>query len=350
MVFNYMKHSKINSINNTNKHNSISLIICTRNNHKKLQLTLEHLAKHLPNHIQVIIVDQSTKNMEHILPNKINSLYLWTPQERGLSKARNVALQHTQAEVLAWTDDDCIITKNYIESLNKILELAPIAKEKKIAGVCGKTTPFLPTKPSDSHHCPCTFSKKNTSPVNKVCVHWKKVGLGNNMVFFRYIFSELGNFKKWLGIGGVAQSGEDGEVILRCLIANKTFLYDEKLLIHHNKWLDKSQLRKQILKYNCGGIAIYGYYYFQGIDECQKEFIQNIKNATRNLVRHIRDIKKQKTILIHYIYDLLKELFYIFNGIIIAFIFSNVTSSLEKKRIKNYKFNSKNNSNYLKKA
>jgi len=318
-------------------HSEIALIICTRNNHSKLELTLKNLEKILPSGIQLVVVDQSTEDNRAALSLKIPVTYIRTPHELGLSRARNTAIQSTRASVLAWTDDDCIVTKEYLLQLLSIAKKSSTAKQQNIAGVCGRTEPYLPTKPSSLFHCPCTLRKEDKRPVTDVKTHWKHVGLGNNMVFFRYIFEDLGFFKEWLGVGSIGESGEDGEYMLRCLIAGKTMLYDDRLLIYHNRWLSDTQLRAQHLKYDCGGLAVYGYYSFLGVNNCWEDFNQVIDRNTSAIISSIREIKQSPSKLFHNLKATLQETYSFFKGLTLAVLFSKVLPSPEKKLVIDYR-------------
>lgn len=311
----------------------IAIIICTRNNPEKLHVTLSQVCRVLPPTISIVLVDQSDKgDVIRFSPN-LRIKYIRTPHQKGLAKARNIAIQHTDADVLAWTDDDCVISKQYVERLSEIAKIAPTAKRKRIAGVCGRTLPYLQTRPTPNYHCPCTFSKSDSRPVKEVCTHWEHVGLGNNMVIFRYVFDEIGNFKEWLGAGAIGESGEDGEFMIRCLIARYQFLYDDKLLIYHNKWLDNAQARKQYWRYTCGGLALYGFYLFQGVKPCQREFNREVSDTLNQVYASLRNTIYNPFSFWRHFYAIASGLYYLSKGTLLAFLFARIVPIPNKEAV-----------------
>ncbi len=277
-----------------------------------------------------MLIDQSTRNFlpSHFLfPRKLASI-LRTPSQRGLSRARNTAIQVSDADVLAWTDDDCILSNSYGARLQEIAKLAPKAKKLKIAGVCGRTLPYIATQPSVDHFCPCTFTQSSSPSNPDEFSHWKTVGLGNNMVLFKDVINEMGEFKEWLGVGSFGESGEDGEFMMRCISAGYTFLYDSELLVYHNKWLEKKSFQSEIQmrKYMCGGLALYGYYWFQGINSCKAQFMEDVLNSQSRVVYLLKSaIKKpQKAPLL--LRSCFFDLYYLFKGISLAIFHTYVGS------------------------
>jgi glycosyltransferase involved in cell wall biosynthesis len=312
-------------------HPSIAIIICTRNNPQKLQLTLATLSHLLPKEIRLILVDQSKEKND--FPSNLSITYIHTPNQKGLSTARNTALRHATEDVLAWLDDDCIISKKYITELRKIAKIAPTAKKKRIAGICGRTLPYLPTQQSLEQICPCIFSKTDSRPVKKIQTHWKYIGFGNNMVFFRYIFDELGGFKEWLGNGSIGESAEDGEFMIRCLAAGYQFLYENDLLMYHNKWLSPTQLRKQNWIYSCGNTTLYGFYTFQGIQECLLDLKQGASNTLQQVIESARQIKRKPSRSLEHLNAIFFESGYFLKGLFLGVLFAKVLPIPEKENI-----------------
>ena len=299
----------------------ITLVICTRNNAAKLELTLQYLLKLLPSEVQVLVVDQSSKPRKK--SDRIKVIHL--PNQKGLSKARNSAITAVDSEMIAWIDDDCIITHEYVQELERISKLAATAKQKKLAGVCGRTLPFEKTRPSRDAYCPCTFSKLDNSPVKEVKTHWKHVGYGNNMIIFKHVFESLGGFKEWLGVGSIGESGEDSEFMIRCLNAGLEFQYDHELLIFHNKWLDVQQKSSQYMKYICGGLIVYGYYTFRGVTACKEDFKQELNSCLQQFVSLYWEFRQHPTHFLEYIKSVFLNIYFFSKGIFLAYFFAHTS-------------------------
>ena len=309
-----------------------ALIICTRNNAQKLEYTLSHLAKVIPQTIQVVVVDQSTKTTPLNLPKGLRITHIRTPEEKGLSRARNTAIRCTTAPVLAWTDDDCIVTESYVKQLLSIMSNNHLQQEG-IAVISGRTLPYFPTRPSPDYHCPCTFTKANNAQIDTVKQHWKDIGLGNNMIIFRKTFEEIGLFKEWLGVGAIGESGEDGDFLIRCIIKNKIVMHNDQLVVHHNKWLNDIDLRKQNWKYTCGGIASYGYHALKGVDMCRAEVLQNFQDSGNAIKSYLHHAFKYPPSFPHYMSEICQEVFYCIKGSFLAFTYAIFISGFRKEAV-----------------
>ncbi|CAN5267357.1 hypothetical protein BH10PAT2_BH10PAT2_1660 [soil metagenome] len=310
-----------------------SVIICTRERHSKLRVTLARLNKLLPKGIPVFLVDQSSAPFIIDDFSKLDIRYFHTPHQKGLGRARNMGLSKGIADVMCWIDDDCIVSREFIAAFQKTAKLAHVARQKRIAGVFGQTRAYFKTRPDSSYQSSCLFTKKNVKPVTKVGVHWKDVGYGNNMILFGYIFDVMGPFKNWLGPGSISKNGDDGEFILRCLINKYSFLYDPNLLMYHNMWMTPPQFKKQYRDYYCGGLVIYGFYAFQNVPICQKEFQLEVRNSIYKMTESLRSLKKMPETFFTQLTELWWEFSTLIRGVLLAFWFAKVVPIPLKERI-----------------
>lgn len=94
----------------------------------------------------------------------------------GVSRARNLGINTALklgAKIIAFTDDDCVITEKWIKNILKTFI------NSKINIVFGRTLPYQP-QDHPQEHCPCTFSKDNNDPVSAPVSTPQVVGMGNN--------------------------------------------------------------------------------------------------------------------------------------------------------------------------
>ena len=102
----------------------ITLAIVTKNRPEKLSRLLDSLVKQRVKPIQIIIVDNDlnlsakkiVSSYQHHLPIK----YL-VQEKQGVPFARNTALDTVTTQYLAFTDDDCILSKCWIKNAEKII-------------------------------------------------------------------------------------------------------------------------------------------------------------------------------------------------------------------------------------
>ncbi len=127
------RHTKLSErmdiLSRQEKHNEVSLIICTRNRVLALHQTLEAL---LPivhdNHgvLEIMIMDNGSSDQTATIVAEYarlwNKLVYYNEPTKGLSRARNKAVALAKGEILAWTDDDLMVSQEWLPRL-----IAPIA-------------------------------------------------------------------------------------------------------------------------------------------------------------------------------------------------------------------------------
>jgi GT2 family glycosyltransferase len=82
------------------------------------------------------------------------------------------------------------------------------------------------------------------------------VGLGNNMMFRRKVFTEIGFFDEKLGAGTPTQAGDETDIFYRILKAGKTIVYEPKAIVFHKHRQTYTDLVNAV--YACGlGVAAF---------------------------------------------------------------------------------------------
>lgn len=254
----------------------ISVVIITRNRPEKLLQCLKSLAQNTIKNVEVIIVDQSDKEntklpLSRVL-HKIKIQYLHS-KERGKTRGLNTAIPLCSAPIIAFTDDDCIVTKKWLENI-----LNSFDRHREISAVFGSTYPNDPEN-HKSFFCPSTFSPNTPEHKMKHLQKWESVGVGNNMAYRKKVFTELGLFKEWLGPGSIGSNGEDAEMALRALGAGKTLLYNPQVRVVHDRWLTLRELNTQDLSYICGETACYTYLALNRVPGAKELFLADFKVA-----------------------------------------------------------------------
>jgi GT2 family glycosyltransferase len=293
----------------------ICVIITSKNRPQKLTSCINALLRNTAKDFKIILIDQSTDNKTLRVINTTfrNNKKITYVRENpvGKSKALNRGLDLSESNVLAFTDDDCIVSRDWISQIKLSFESNSI-----ISCVTGDTRPFMDIP---IWACPPIFSKKLTI-YSKPQYHGN-IGFGNNYAIRKSDLKSIGLFKTWLGPGSITTNCEDGEIIIRFLTQGYAILHNPKMVVYHNKNLNKTALKKQNLSYICGEMACYGYYSFSGYSFAQKIVKNNLTDSFSDIKRIFGDILKRKIIKPQEWEDSIKKLVVKTKGILIGLFF-----------------------------
>ncbi|MEQ8187482.1 MAG: glycosyltransferase family A protein [Candidatus Eremiobacterota bacterium] len=111
----------------------ISIIICTYNRANLLKFTLEALLRQSlpPEKFEVIIVDDSSVDDTFNVYSKFkikfsNVTYLYNSFNIGLPLSRNRGIEVAAGEHVLFTDDDCIPSEKWVETMSFYLHKNPV--------------------------------------------------------------------------------------------------------------------------------------------------------------------------------------------------------------------------------
>jgi len=210
---------------------TISVIICTRDRGALIEKTLCSVLAGTRWPDELLVVDQSddsdTKRaVEAVCAAAPEVRYLGTPT-RGLSRARNVGLEQSRGDLIAFTDDDVVVRPDWLANVAGEFEAYP-----RLAFLFGTVLP------PEGHDWETEFVPYCRVPTQRP-VRWSDPaafgGMGANMALRRTTFERVGGFDDALGAGtGVA--GEDYEYALRCLCQQpplEMHTLDGARVVHH---------------------------------------------------------------------------------------------------------------------
>ena len=121
---------------------SIAVVIPTKNRHEDLSIFFDSLLKQsvLPN--QIIVIDQSSKNLsEKLIKKRVSTVksskltYIYNKNINGLVKAKNHSLQYNKSSLICFLEDDEILEEEFLEQIILGFNLNPSMK-----GCCGVIT------------------------------------------------------------------------------------------------------------------------------------------------------------------------------------------------------------------
>lgn len=107
----------------------ISVIVITYNRQKSLNQCIESLLCQNYSDYEIIIIDDGSKDatrqlISH-LQKKHKKITYFRQENNGRGKARNLGLKKVRGSIIAFTDDDCIVPYDWLESMQKCFDENP---------------------------------------------------------------------------------------------------------------------------------------------------------------------------------------------------------------------------------
>lgn len=273
---------------NTTTTTSISILIPSlKRDHKTIACISSILASSIKG-VEVFLLDQNQKTsllFKQFVACHPQVYYIKT-NTTNKSKALNLALTQAKGHIIAYTDDDCIVSKQWIKEI-----LSSFSIYKEVSIVTGNTCPYG-TIPRWS--CPPTIQTKTS--LFSTPSHHKHIGYGNNFAIKKDVFTAIGVFKTWLGPGSISTNCEDGEILIRALTHKLKILHNQNMIVYHNKKLDHSELQKQQHSYILGEAACYMFYTLQGFEFAKRVMKQNVIDSLNEWKRLGKNILQHKPI------------------------------------------------------
>jgi glycosyltransferase involved in cell wall biosynthesis len=208
----------------------VSVVVCTYNRAGALAACLNSLGEanlRGGGERELLIVDNNstdrTRDVVHEFAKSasIRVQYIFEP-EQGSSAARNRGLAATRGDLIAITDDDCIVDASWFQEIEKAFS------DVAVDMVGGRVELY------DKQDRP--ISIRTSRVPAKLTEAWQTfyIAQGCNIVFRRSVHERIGSFDKRLGPGTRARAAEDSDFIYRIFCAGFTILYNPEVLVFHN--------------------------------------------------------------------------------------------------------------------
>jgi GT2 family glycosyltransferase len=242
---------------------SVAVIISTAGREEQLEHCIRSLLAQRRTELEVVVVDnrpatgRTLRTVEPIMAEDRRVRYVAEPRI-GLSVARNRGVSETDAELVAFTDDDVFADECWLEWL-----IAPFA-EPEVAVACGMVLPLeLETEAQKRFEQYAGFSKgmerrsydARSGPISGRLLYPfvnGAIGVGNNMAFRRSEILTTGGFDTALGAGSPAGSCEETWAFSKAILRGGRIVYEPRALCWHEHRKDGDALRDQIFGYGVG--------------------------------------------------------------------------------------------------
>lgn len=205
----------------------ITVLVCTRNRPDIIESCIYSILKNTYPDFEFLIVDQSTDEKSKEIAEKYISLdgrirYLHV-KDKGKSKALNLGIKNSSGDIIATTDDDCVVNQDWIEKIVEAFQRNP-----DVGIVFGSVVDNVALVGKKYARKPIN-DRKISGRLSKLLF----VADGANMSIKRNIFNTLGGFDIFLGPGSPLFSSEDQDFAYRALRAGFQILCVKKIIVTH---------------------------------------------------------------------------------------------------------------------
>ncbi|MBB4154872.1 glycosyltransferase involved in cell wall biosynthesis [Sphingomonas jinjuensis] len=240
----------------------ISLLVCTRNRSASLSLLLASITDALSAApsltIDIVIVDNGSTDdtasiVEQWRAKQATNVTLLHEPRAGLARARNRALAAAGGAIIAMTDDDCRLHRDYFTAL-----AACFAGLREPVVIGGR---ILPGDPAD---LPITVKTEDHPMVAPARGFPGGFVMGANLAFTADVLTRVGDFDERFGAGAPFVAAEDTDFLFRALGAGIPVLYDPRFTVaHHHGRRAVTEETALLAGYGFGDGALYAKHLFR---------------------------------------------------------------------------------------
>jgi GT2 family glycosyltransferase len=227
--------------------------MCTKDRSESLLAALASVVNVDYPHFEIIIVDQSANSatacaIEPLLSDT-RIRYIRTDTV-GKGRACNIALAEARGEIVAYTDDDCTVPRDWLTQL-----VAAFAQDPQISLVfCNVTAGEHDTSKG---YIPA-FEVRENKIIRRLKETLNGIGLGAGMAVKREALQKVGGFDNSLGPGARFKSGEDHDIAVRLLLEGH-WLYQTRdtHVVHYGfrSWSEgRAHTRRDL--FSCGAFTV----------------------------------------------------------------------------------------------
>jgi cellulose synthase/poly-beta-1,6-N-acetylglucosamine synthase-like glycosyltransferase len=219
------------AIHQTHHLPKVSVVVCSYNGARTLRGCLASLMSlDYPNY-EVILVDDGSRDATAQIAAEFPQVIYHHQENKGLSVARNVGANLAGGEIVAYTDDDCVVDVHWLRYLVHAM------RDPQVAAVGG---PNLPP-PTDSWIAKCVAASPGGPSHVMLDDRYAEHVPGCNMAFYRSELLALGGFDPQF-----RQAGDDVDVCWRLIDAGKKIGFAPGAMVwHHRRSSVRAYIKQQ---------------------------------------------------------------------------------------------------------
>lgn len=212
---------------------NISVVIATCNRCKHLRNVLNSLKEVTPSPEmtwEMIVVDNNSTDatrevVEELICQKIRNLRYLFEARQGKSFALNTGIAEAKGKIIAFVDDDAIISPDWLTLIQKEFDSDPC-----LAGLGGRVELY---NQEDKPIAIRTSRKRLVLSRAGFNARFIPI-IGCNMAFAREVFEEVGGFDPKLGPGCRIAAGEDLDFLYKVCRHGLKTVYCPDIWLYHN--------------------------------------------------------------------------------------------------------------------
>src|SRR5262245_27420865 len=202
---------------------TISVVVPTRGRSAALRSCVASILAGRHESFEVVVVDQSESAQP---PTDDPRVRYVSSETRGKSAALNEGLRVARAALIAFTDDDCTVTRDWLARAEELVaerDEVSLAFGNLVAAEHDPTQSFVPI--AEMHDFQVVRGTRFAS---------LRGGAGANMVARRALFDRIGSFDERIGPGSEFQACEEYDLYYRALAAGESVARDPTLVVVHH--------------------------------------------------------------------------------------------------------------------
>jgi glycosyltransferase involved in cell wall biosynthesis len=207
----------------------VSVVVCTRDRPEQLRACLDSLRWLRTRPLEVVVVDNapSDERARELCETYPEVRYVREPVA-GLSRARNRGIAQSRGELVAFTDDDCVVDPGWLDGLGETFA------DPLVMVAVGYVGPLeLETRGQCVFQLYGSFARRFERTVYDG-LETMHTGLGDGNCFVRReAFAEVGLFAEDLGPGTPAKSGQDADLFHRIFLAAYRLAFEPARITWH---------------------------------------------------------------------------------------------------------------------
>lgn len=245
----------------------VTVVVATRDRHEQLTACLRSILDSTYPSFEVVVVDnapsdQSTERTVAELSGSDPRVRYVRVDRPGASHARNVGATFGRGEIVAFTDDDAVVDRQWLAALG-----AGLCDDHRVACVTGLTVPSTLETPAQQAFETYggmglgfrerVYDRDENRAETRLYPYTAGVfGASNNVAFRRDEFLARGGFDEVLGPATPAYGAEDLDVFLSLILDGHRIAYQPAAIVRHEHRRDFPELYWQVFTYSAGFTAL----------------------------------------------------------------------------------------------